>query len=153
MNNAKYNAYDNYFKLHGKEQYVMDSKLTRFVDKLIRANAQQNDWEYGLSIHNLPESVKQQFAALLFEEDDRDLYSIYENPRYDEVMSYLIVMLKEDTLDSRQDFAQSFKTQMVRYYEKKMASLIEERLPIVSSDDQGYFKDAFTFTKDGHQYI
>lgn len=117
--------------------------LIPFVDRLIRNKCHQDENGYQLTLNELDDHEKEQFAAHLLENDDRDIFSIYENEKYDDIVSSLIVMLKKDNLDNRLDFAESIRDNVTKYYEDRMSDLIKERLSIVEADDYhfiGYIK-------------
>lgn len=78
------------------------------------------DWN-DISLHD-----KEALAAMFIEYDDRDLLSIYENQNYDDIVSSLLNMMKKDDAESKEDFTDCLRNNIVKFYEKHMMKLIEE---------------------------
>lgn len=127
------------------DSYCSD-KLLSFVNELIRNNFYENADGYQLNFERLSDSVKEAFAAQMLQSDDCDLFSITENLQRDEIVSHLLKMLNLDNLDNRLDFADCVKNNIVKYYEKRMKTLIESRIGIVEQEDyefSGYQKKVY----------
>lgn len=115
-------------------------KLIPFVSNIIADSDFFHKNNY-LPIDALTQEQKEMFAAHLIESDDRDLYALYENIHYDNIISKLIVLLKEDSLDNRLDFAESVRDNIVRYYEKRMEKIIEDQIPFVQDSMDLFFNE------------
>jgi hypothetical protein len=113
----------------GRSMERSSRQLYSFIDDLISSYGHEDRDGMDLSVNNLSDHIKEKFVARLLEEDDRDLYSIYENKKYDDIVIALLNMLKNDCLDTRNDFAESVRNNMVAYYEPKMQQLIDEQIP------------------------
>lgn len=111
-------------------------ELIRFVDDLIMDTAKHpcnNNDSYVLDWDKVDEQDKQHIVALMIDGDGRELYSIYENDKSDDIVSSLLSFLKKDTQDSLEDFAECVRKNVMSYYEKAASELLEERLGVVES--------------------
>lgn len=81
---------------------------------------------YYTDWNKIPDEDKEALAGLFINYDDRDLFSIYENENYEDIVSSLLTMLRKGDHDSEEDFAQCLKKNLVKYYEKKMVELLTE---------------------------
>jgi len=102
-------------------------RLTNEIDSLIKTEGRTGIDGYSLDWTDLDESDQNKVVALFLDYDDRDLFSIYENEKYDDIVCSLLTMLSKDARDSDQDFAECLKKNLVRYYAKRAQELIEER--------------------------
>jgi hypothetical protein len=84
-------------------------------------------YNFSISINDIPEMEKENFAAILLEEDDRDAYFLNED-KNDNVPCALIRMLNQNSNESQQDFADSVRHKVVNYYEPQMDELLCEAL-------------------------
>lgn len=123
-------------------------KLINFIDNLIRDKAKLEEDGYELDIRDLSIEEKEYCCALFIENDDRDLFCIYENRNYDDITSNLINLLKESTYDNKYDFIRSIQHNISNYYSDKIKELIDERLPIVQIEDREFLQ--LQYTEDGH---
>jgi hypothetical protein len=120
----------------------MERNLVNFIDRLISNYAKEESGVLYLNISDLDDHAREEFTAYLLEDDERDLYSIYENKKYDDIVSKLICMLKDDSLDTRNDFAESVRNNMVSYYSSKMQQLIDEQIPVWLEGRRQFFGEA-----------
>jgi len=86
----------------------------------VTSDGYYTDWR------KIPDEDKEAFAGLFIDYDDRDLFSIYENEKYDDIVSSLLTMLRKGDRDSEEDFTACLKKNLVKYYEKKMEELLTE---------------------------
>lgn len=102
-------------------------QLNSFVDSFVRDHAVSTPDGYDVNFDRLSEFYKQEFAARLIEEDDRDLhYCICENDLYDDIVIAVINNLKPSRLKPDRDLATVLNESIVKHYEKKMRALINE---------------------------
>lgn len=106
-----------------------------FVERLIRDNQKPNSL-YELKVDSLDEIDQQTFAMHLVEYDGRDLHSIYENERYDDIVSCLFSMLKKDDMDTKLDFAEMVRDKIISHYKEKMQEMIDEIIGWVEQEDK-----------------
>jgi len=81
---------------------------------------------YYTDWRKIPDEDKEAFAGLLIDRDDRDLFSIYENKNYDDIVCSLLSMLSKGTRDAEEDFTLCLKKNLVSYYEDQMIELLDE---------------------------
>lgn len=105
--------------------------LYPFIDDLIRSNHKH----YYLSVDDLSERDQFRFSMHLIEHADRDLFSIYENENYDDIVSSLIQLLKNDDTESKLDFAETIQEKIISYYKPKMQKMIDDVIGIIEQDD------------------
>lgn len=123
-----------------------------FVKKLIRENYKFTPDGFQLNVDDLDDQDLREFAMYLLEYDDRDLHSIYENDKYDNIISTLIKMLKKDDTDNKLDFAEMVRDKIVDYYKPKMQELINDYIGFVEEDyfyEHGATKN---FKRDNDSY-
>ncbi len=102
-------------------------RLVNEIDSLIRTDGALKDDGYALRWVDLDETDQAKVVALFIDYDDRDLFSIYENEKSDDIVASLLTMLKKDTLDSSEDFTSCLKKNLIDYYAKRAQSMIDER--------------------------
>jgi hypothetical protein len=117
-------------------------KLSSFVEDLISDNKKRDSFgEIYLKVDDLDELDQYRFAKNLIENDDRDMFSIYENDDYDNIISSLIKMLNAPTIDNKLDFAEVVRDKIVEYYKPKMQTIINEFIGVLEYEkriDQGF---------------
>ena len=111
-------------------------RLVNEIDTLIRTEGSYDTDGYSLDFVDLDTSDQQKIAGLFIDYDDRDLFSIYENEKYDDIVCSLLTMLKKDTRDSDEDLAECLKKNLVKYYAKRAQELIEERCAEVEASER-----------------
>lgn len=99
-------------------------KLISFVDEVVDSKAKFEDGFYQLPLHALSQEELSEFAALLAEYQDRDIGDVFAE---DEVISSLIMMMAKNTAESHMDFAEATQTSMIKYFEKTMERMLDER--------------------------
>jgi hypothetical protein len=77
-----------------------------------------------LTTRDLSEAEQLKFAALLLEDDDKDIFSLYENNRYGEFVNILLEMLKSPSDSKKINFSEFTMNIMVDYYKKTMNELL-----------------------------
>ena len=118
-------------------------RLVNHIDSIIREEAKQTSEGYYLEFEELPELEQQEIVALFLEYDDRDMFSIYENEKSDDIVSSLLTMLKNGTREASEDFAECVRSNVVKYYSKRAQEMIDDRLGWVEQEDdweRGYVK-------------
>lgn len=108
-------------------------RLVNEIDSLIRTEGTFDAEGYSLQFDNLDNNDQQKIAGLFIDYDDRDLFSIYENDKHDDIVCSLLTMLSKDTHESSEDFADCLKQNLVKYYAKRAQELIDERCPEVEA--------------------
>lgn len=103
-------------------------ELIKFIDHLIMSCSEYNGDGYSLKWGNIDECDQQHIAALMLEDDDRDLFSVYQNDNYEHIVSSLIVYLKNDAKETERSFARCLRNNLVNYYEKRAQEMIDERV-------------------------
>ena len=110
--------------------------LYPFVENLIRDNKKiTSSGEYELSVNDLLDHDLYLFAMHLLEHHDRDLYSIYENEQYDDIVKSLFDLLKSGDVDSKIEFADKIRHNIVEYYKPKMQKMIDNAIGWVEQED------------------
>lgn len=109
--------------------------LCSVINSLILNEGKYTSDGYSLEYNDLDEHDQQTIVALFIDYDDRDLCSISENEKVDDIVSSLLVMLKKDTHESHEDFVNCLKTNLREYYAKRAQELINERCAELTSDD------------------
>ena len=94
-----------------------------FVEDLVNFNSDSRD---ELDIDKIDDSDLQHFAALLIEEDNRDLTSITDNTNYDTIVSSILKLLLKDNHDNRADVIENLQKHIVNFYRPEMEKLIAE---------------------------
>jgi hypothetical protein len=110
-------------------------QLVHEIDTLIKLEGVYDQNGYSLSYDRLDENEQHKIVACFIDYDDRDLFSIYENEKFDEIASALLTMLKNGTRDSDEDFAQCLKKNLTAYYAKRAQKLINERCVEIESNE------------------
>lgn len=117
----------------------MDSYYSKvlypFVKNLILYNFKSTRDGYQLHVDDLDEHDQYMFAMHLIEESDRDLSSIYENEKYDDIVCSLFQLLKKDDTDHKLDFAETVRDKIVSYYKPKMQTMIDDIIGWVEKED------------------
>lgn len=108
--------------------------LCNLIDDLILNQGEFGIDGYSLHYQDLDESDQQSIAAAFIEYDERDLFSITENEKYDDIVSSLLTMLKKDTQESAEDFSNGIKARLREYYAKRAQELINERCVDIKSE-------------------
>lgn len=98
-----------------------------FVDDLILDYGKHTREGYRLDLDNLDDDIPYQLAALLIEQDDRDLFCLYENEEYDDIVSALINLLKDGSEEEKKEFSNTIRDKIVSYYKVQMQVLIDDR--------------------------
>lgn len=111
-------------------------RLTNEIDSLIRTEGKLGIDGYSLDWTDLDESDQNKVVALFLDYDDRDLFSIYENEKHDDIVCSLLTMLKKDTLEASEDFTNCLKKNLCGYYAKRAQELIEERCTEVEASQR-----------------
>jgi hypothetical protein len=110
-------------------------RLCNEIDSQILNDGKYTQDGYSLDYNDLDECDQQAIVALFLDYDDRDLFSVYENEKVDDVVSSLIGMLKKDTHESNEDFVNCLKKNLREYYATRAQELIDERCVELTSDD------------------
>ena len=107
--------------------------LVNYVDDLIRIYGYlpATQKSYCLTLDMLENEQLGKLAYLFLEADDRDTYDCFNNPSQsainDDITCALIKMLKNNTKEARDDFAQLIYECSIYRYKKEMQQLIDER--------------------------
>lgn len=109
-------------------------RLVNEIDSLIRTMGEYDTDGYSLHYSDLDEDDQQKIVACFIDSDDRDLFSIYENDKHDDIVASLLTMLKRNTLESGEDFTTCLKKNLREYYAKRAQELINERCGEVESN-------------------
>jgi hypothetical protein len=107
--------------------------LVSEIDSLIRNEGTYDSDGYSLSYDDLNEDDQQLIVACFVDYDDRDLFSVYENEKYDDIVASMLTMLKKGTRDSDEDFTECLKKNLRTYYAKRAQELIDERCGEIES--------------------
>lgn len=110
-------------------------KLYPFVENLIRENYIHDGDRYILDVDSLDDSDQHLFAMHLIENGDRDLVSIYENNKHDDIVSSLVKLLTLGGTDEKLDFAETVRDRIVFYYKPMMQKLIDDIIGWVEQED------------------
>jgi hypothetical protein len=111
-------------------------RLTNVIDSLIRTEGTYDSDGYSLQYDNLDELDQQKIVACYIDDDDRDLFSIYENKNCDDIVASLLTMLKNDTREANEDFTVCLKKNLTAYYAKRAQVLIDERCVEIESSQR-----------------
>lgn len=103
-------------------------RLISQVDFLVSEKAIRCFGDLTLNYESLSENELSQLTALMIEEDDGDLYSIYENERYEDILGSFLRYLKNPTFHSKEEFISTLKLCVMDHYKKKISMLLNERL-------------------------
>jgi hypothetical protein len=110
--------------------------LTNEIDSLIRNSGTFDSDGYSLRYDDLDEDDQQKITACFIDCDDRDLFSVYENEKYDDIVASMLSMLKKGTHDSEEDFTKCLKKNVTAYYATRAQNLINERCAEVESSER-----------------
>lgn len=109
--------------------------LYPYISNLISAHSKKDINGYYLDVDDLYIDDKYEFAVHLIEYDDRELYCLTENEKYQDIVSSLIKLLNKDDLDSKLDFSDLIKNKVINYYKEKMQCLIDSIIPDVQDQE------------------
>lgn len=128
-------------------------RLVNEIDSLIRTEGKFDTEGYSLQFENLDNNDQQKIAGLFIDYDDRDLFSINENDKHDDIVCSLLTMLSKDTHEANEDFVECLKQNLVKYYAKRAQELIDERCTEVEASKRwqhGQVKRQSTITGEFH---
>lgn len=108
--------------------------LTREIDDIILKSAKWSNHELHLSYEQLSDVEKSNLTALMIEDDGGDLFSVYENDRYTDILATFLRYLKTPNLYTRNEFTDVLRLSVVDYYKKRMTILINERIDEMQRD-------------------
>lgn len=104
-------------------------RLINFADDIVQNYNDFIDGRLAIDFDEISDYDKKKLAALLFEEDDRDVnYFINENANSDQLLSSLVRLFTVDTMQAKREFLETLEHNFVTYYEPRMRKLIDERL-------------------------
>lgn len=118
-------------------------RLVNHIDSVIRNDATRTSEGYSLDFQGLPDHEQHEIVALFIDSDDRDLFSLYENEKHDDIVATLLTMLKKGDREAAEDFSDCVRNNLVKYYTKRAQEMIDDRLGWVEQEDQweaGYTK-------------
>lgn len=119
------------------------NELVNLIDDLIFNYAKRDSDGYWLSYSDLDEDSQNEIVAKFIDYDDRDLFSVYENEKYDDIVCAMLSMLKKNTVESEQDFSACLKKNLRSYYANRAQELIDERCGDIDADElssHGYYR-------------
>jgi|KBSSwiStaDraftv2_1062776.scaffolds.fasta_scaffold893336_2 hypothetical protein len=105
-----------------------EKSLENYIDELVANRAKYIDGRFELSFDSLAEHHKNEIAHLYIEYSDRDLSEcIYGDDVSinSEFTCTLLSMLKNDSKESREKFAETTRTNILKYYEREFQRLID----------------------------
>jgi hypothetical protein len=130
--------------IHKKEFSMVQGRallaLINTIDEVIIDSGSFDSDGYSLCFDELDSNDSQKIVAAFIQYDDRDLFSIYENEKRDEIVDSLLTMLKKDTPDADEDFIQTLKSNLVAYYASRAQELIDERCVEVESNESYQYR-------------
>lgn len=112
--------------------------LYPFVRTIIRENYKKTEDGYQLNVDDLDEQDQCIFVMHLIENSDRDLYAIYENEKYDDIVCSLFKLLKKNDIDHKLDFAETVLSKIVCYYKPKMQEMLDDIIGLIEQEDYEY---------------
>lgn len=100
--------------------------LYPFARQLVLENKKDTSEGYQIDIDDVNESDLQCLASYFFEYDGRDLISVYENKKYDQISSSLIKLLQNDNKETKLDFSENIVSCITEYYKPIINTLLQE---------------------------
>ena len=105
--------------------------LTNYVDSLISYKAERTPEGLLISLDDLDDDEIGKMATLFLEYDDRDTTECFaDHTSYaidDDITCALLKMLKNDSAENRQEFANLVRKNTIRKYTPKMQEMLDER--------------------------
>lgn len=101
-------------------------QLRHEISRVVSDEAKHTDEGYTLRYDDLDTDTQDNIVAYFLDYDERDLFSIYENDKLDDIASSLISMLRKNTRESEEDFASCIKKNLRAYYARRAQELIDE---------------------------
>lgn len=106
-------------------------KLIRYIDDLIIEKGKRTNQSYDLSIDDLDDSEQGILASLLLESNDRDTSDCYHESNSDDINDNitcsLINLLKNDSMDSKEDFATLVRKNVINKSLPFLEKLIQQQ--------------------------
>lgn len=127
------NSNDIYYNQYKRD--IFGKKIWDYAQDLLSYAAKRRDGKYCLQWEDIDDEAKGTFVSLFLEEDDRDLFSIYENKNYDDIVSSLIKTLTSFKKEDAVDFAATVKEKMIDYYKNRIMEIIDTQLEYLNSKD------------------
>lgn len=107
---------------------MIHSTIVSYIDEIILSKSKWDQDTLCLSYDALSDNEKNTLTALMIEEDDGDLFSVYENDRYADILGTFLRYLKNPNLYTRNEFTDILRLSVVDYYKKRLTVLINEKL-------------------------
>lgn len=115
-------------------------QLINSIDSLIRCKGVYSDDSYLLTFDDLDEDEQGELVTLALEADDRDTYECFHQAdkyaKDDDISCALVKLLKSNTPDNREYFAEEVRKQSINRYRNYLENLIDERCGWVTYDYQ-----------------
>lgn len=112
--------------------HILWERIQEFSNEIIELVGRSGEEGIYVRWDDIEPEDRQQFVALFLEYDNRDLLSIYENNEYDDIVSSLIVALKNFDTNTEVEFAKIVKDRMVSYYKERIMKAIKEKLDFIN---------------------
>jgi len=90
---------------------------------------------HNLSTSRLTDAELGILADSLFQDDDRDLCSLYENQNREMIELAMSNMAVDDSITNQMTLAQTIRQCMISYYRDRIQELIEDTLAERNADD------------------
>jgi len=110
--------------------------LISFINDVVKYNYKYTQDGYQLSVDDLNVFDQGELANHLMSLDDYDLYSITENKKSSVIFTLMNKLLKENTYDSKVDFATELREGIIEFYKPAMQELINYALSELETDDR-----------------
>lgn len=109
--------------------------LNNLIDHLIVCYASKNDGFYQLKYEELDEADKGHVVQLMIELGDRDLFSVYENKNYDDIVSDLMKYLANQSEENGIGLATSLRDKICDYYTPRIQEMIDDRCALLDCEE------------------
>lgn len=125
--------------------------LYPYLKQLVEDYASIKAGVKDLDVRDLPDSELSVFASHMFQLDDRDMFSIYENLAYEAIAKHLSEMLEKpgDTFRTIK-FGESIRLGMIEYYIPRMQELVDNIIMRGYHDNDDDYDD-YKLEHDWHQ--
>lgn len=121
-------------------------KLENHAQELIAQYATYDDDGYCLLLHALPDDEQSELARLFIESTDRDISECVYGDDFSINNDYtcaLLAMLKDDSQENRDHFAEVTRKNTIKYFEKALQSTLDDACHYLQAMDneQRYFSN------------
>ncbi len=106
-----------------------ETRLFNFVDQLVSTYAKYDGYNYLLFVSDLPESEQNELVRLYIEYTDREISDCVHGDDFSINNDYtcaLLAMLKNDSKENRERFAETVRKNTITFFEKSLDNLLQE---------------------------